>query len=86
MFSQTVEYALRAVYCLGRNLDETKTNKQIADLMRIPSSYLAKIMQALVKAGIVRSRRGVNGGFLLAKDPEEQNLLDVIVAVDPKDK
>jgi Rrf2 family protein len=83
MFSQTIEYALRAVYCLGQTPSEAKTNKHVADAMKIPPSYLAKIMQGLVRAGIVRSRRGVHGGFLLNKDPEDVSLFDVITAIDP---
>lgn len=84
MLSQTIEYALRAVYCLGQHLNEAQTTKQVAELMKIPPSYLAKIMQGLVRAGIVRSRRGVHGGFLLSKDPADLNLLEVIVAIDPQ--
>lgn len=84
MFSQTIEYALRAVYCLGQTPGDAKTNRQVAEAMKIPPSYLAKIMQGLVKAGIVKSRRGVRGGFLLAKDPEGVSLLDVITAIDPQ--
>ncbi len=84
MFSQTIEYALRAVYCLGQHRNEAKTTKQVASLMKIPPSYLAKIMQGLVRAGIVQSRRGVHGGFLLTKDPADLNLHDVIVAIDPQ--
>lgn len=84
MFSQTIEYALRAVYCLGQHHNEAKTTRQVADLMNIPPSYLAKIMQGLVRAGIVRSRRGVHGGFLLTKAPDDLNLLDVINAIDPQ--
>ncbi len=50
----------------------------------IPKSFLAKIFQDLVKAGIVRSFRGSGGGFCLAKTPEETTVLEVIEAIEGK--
>jgi Rrf2 family protein len=55
---------------------------EIAKPMRIPKSFLAKILQKLLKAGLVESSRGINGGFQLAKSPKEISLLDVIEAIE----
>jgi Rrf2 family protein len=82
MFSQTAEYALRAVACLARRAGEPMTTRQIADASRVPAGYLAKILQALARAGVVTGQRGLNGGFLLAKRPEELTLLDVVRVAD----
>jgi Rrf2 family protein len=49
--------------------------------MNSPKSFLAKILQKLARASIVKSYRGVKGGFELARPPEEINLLEVIEAV-----
>jgi Rrf2 family protein len=49
----------------------------------VPQAYLAKVLQELSQAGLVRSRRGVGGGISLSKMPQEINLLDVVAAVDP---
>ena len=58
MLSQTVEYALRAATFLATSADEPRTVEQIADATRVPMAYLAKVMQALVRGGIVSSQRG----------------------------
>jgi Rrf2 family protein len=82
MISQTAEYALRAiVYLAGQ--DSPCTTLQIAATTRVPAGYLAKVMQGLSRAGLVRSQRGLNGGFTLGLDPDELSVLTVINAVDP---
>ncbi len=82
MFSQTVEYALRAVVYLAQNRGGAATD-QVAEATKVPPAYLAKVMQGLVRGGIVVSRRGVGGGVALAKLPEELTILEVVNAVDP---
>jgi Rrf2 family protein len=83
MFSQTVEYALRAVVHLAYEAPEARTTAQIAEATRVPQDYLAKILQGLAKKGVVQTRRGVGGGVSLAKAPEELTILDVVNAVEP---
>lgn len=82
MISQTAEYALRAAVCLaGRK--EALTTQQIAAATRVPAGYLSKVLQALGRAGVVDSQRGLHGGFTLARSAEELTVLEVINAVDP---
>lgn len=83
MFSQTVEYALRAVVYLARKPDEPSTTEDVAEATRVPAAYLAKILQGLVRAGVVRSQRGVGGGVMLAQPAAEVTILDVVNAVEP---
>ena len=83
MFSQTVEYALRAVVCLATDPKRLQGASEIAETMDVPAGYLVKVMQQLVKADIVVSKRGKGGGFLLNRPAEKISLLDVINAVDP---
>ena len=83
MISQTAEYALRAVSFLAAHPQSPHTTAQIAKQTRVPSGYLAKVMQSLGRAGLVRSQRGVQGGFVLSADPREINLLQVVFAVEP---
>jgi Rrf2 family protein len=83
MFSQTVEYALRAVVHLAYEAPAARTTAQIAEATRVPRDYLAKILQGLAKKGIVQTQRGVGGGVSLAKDPAELTILDVVNAVEP---
>lgn len=83
MFSQTVEYALRAVVHLAYEAPDARTTAQIAEATKVPKDYLSKILQGLSKRGIVTTQRGVGGGISLAKTPEEVTILDVVNAVEP---
>lgn len=83
MFSQTAEYALRTIVWLAAQEGEARTTREIAAATRVPQGYLAKILQTLGRAGLVRSQRGLHGGFTLAADPAALSPLDVIDAVDP---
>jgi len=55
---------------------------EIASQMMVPKSFLSKILQKLVKVGVVKSFRGVKGGFQLDRDPNDITLLDVIEAIE----
>lgn len=83
MFSTTMEYALRATVYLAAQHGRPCVNQEIADAMQVPAGYLAKVMQNLRRAGIVRSQRGLRGGFELARPATEITILDVVNAVDP---
>lgn len=83
MFSQTAEYALRAVVVLATGGDKPGTAQDIAAQSQVPQDYLIKVLQSLAKAGLVSAQRGRGGGFLLTRLPEEITVLDVITAVDP---
>jgi Rrf2 family protein len=83
MISQTLEYALRAAVSLAYNHGQPRTSEQLAKDTQVPVMYLSKIMQGLVRAGLVNSQRGPGGGFTLAREPEEITIWDVTEAVDP---
>jgi Rrf2 family protein len=76
------DYAIRCVLYLSGSPDEVVMVNEIARAKRIPKSFLSKILQKLARAGIVRSIRGVKGGFRLAKGPESISILDVIEAIE----
>ena len=82
MISQTAEYALRAVIYLAGQ-DGPRTNVQIAEVTQVPAGYLAKVMQSLGRVRVVKSQRGLNGGFTLVQDPSKLSILAVVNAVDP---
>jgi Rrf2 family protein len=82
MFSQTVEYALRAVVQLAYVAPEASTTAALARVTQVPPAYLSKVLQALVKAEIVSSQRGVGGGVSLARDARKLTILDIVNAVD----
>lgn len=83
VFSQTVEYALRAVVQLAYLAPDAGTTLQISEVTKVPEPYLRKVLQALGRAEIVVSQRGVGGGVRLMRSPTELTILDVVNAVDP---
>ena len=83
MLSQTVDYALRAATFLAATPRESQPVDRIAEATHVPVAYLAKVMQLLVRGRIVASRRGVGGGFTLARAPEKLRVLEIVGAVDP---
>ena len=84
MFSQTAEYALRAVTWLAKHQSDGNVGAgRIAAETQVPASYLSKILQQLAQKQIVSSRRGVGGGFCLAIEPNQLTVLAVVNAVDP---
>jgi Rrf2 family protein len=84
MISQTSEYALRAMSLLASLEPDVAVNcETIAERIKVPPSYLSKILRDLVVAELVRSQRGPNGGFCLASPAAEVSILDIINAVDP---
>ena len=83
MLSQTVEYALRAATYLATVPQHSRTVDQIAEVTHVPVAYLSKVLQQLVREGIVISRRGTGGGFMLARPPGKLRILEIVQAVDP---
>ncbi len=80
--TRKADYAVRCVLYLSRNPDRAASVDEVSREMSVPKPFLAKILQRLMKTGIVNSTRGVKGGFQLAKNPENINLLDVVEAID----
>jgi len=83
MFSQTVEYALRAVVHLADQFPSPRTTDQIATATLVPKAYLSKVLQGLGHAKIVQSKRGLGGGMTLTRSPTDLTVLEVINAVEP---
>ena len=83
LFSQTVEYALRAIVHLARQPNALQTTAQISKATQVPAPYLSKVLQTLARDGLVSVRRGVNGGFLLGKSPDQLTIYEVVQCVDP---
>jgi Rrf2 family protein len=84
--SQTAEYALRAIVCLSQEAKHEEgqilTAPFIAEQTQVPAGYLVKVLQSMSRAGLVRSQRGIGGGFRLACDPKKTTIYDVVRAVD----
>jgi len=83
VFSQTVEYSLRAVCYLASQAPDACTTEQIATATKVPRAYLSKVLQSLGRAGLVHSQRGLGGGMTLTKEPKNLTILEVVNAVEP---
>lgn len=83
MLPKTAEYALRATVWLARTPDQAESADHLAEAIRVPRRYLHKVLQDLVRAGLVRSQSGPGGGYALDRDPSEISILDVVNAVGP---
>ncbi|MCL5022365.1 MAG: Rrf2 family transcriptional regulator [Nitrospirae bacterium] len=79
--TRETDYAIRCVYYLAGKTGDVTMVEEIARQMHTPRSFLAKILQKLARAKIVKSFRGVKGGFQLSRKPGKISLLDVIEAV-----
>ena len=83
MFSQTVEYALRAIVHLAKQPEVLQTTAQIAKATQVPAPYLSKVLQTLAREGLVSVKRGVSGGFQLGKASDQLTIYEVVQCVDP---
>lgn len=80
--TQQLKYALYGVFDLAYNGRDGPVRLQvIGDRQGIPARYLEQIFQKLRRAGLVRSKRGPGGGYLLASPAHEISVADVVVAV-----
>lgn len=81
--NQATDYAFRMVLYLSALPEGTKmTGAALAEKQNIPERFLLKIMRSLTAAHIMKSYRGVDGGFALQRQPKDITLFDVIEAVE----
>src|SRR5438445_10722334 len=78
------DYASRALLSLASHVDGTGPTavRDIAERTGLPQPYLEQILLALKGAGLVRSKRGVGGGYVLARAPEDITLGQIVSAVE----
>ena len=81
--SRSTGYALVAVGYVAQHYQQGAVlAARVSKEYNIPLEYLLKILQQLVRANVLRSKRGPRGGFFLARDAENISLLEIIEAVD----
>ncbi|MDZ7336346.1 MAG: Rrf2 family transcriptional regulator [candidate division KSB1 bacterium] len=82
-FSKKVEYALIALLHMSKkSADELTTARELSDKYDISLELMGKILQSLVKSGMVISVQGVKGGYFLAQPIDHINISSVITAID----
>lgn len=81
MFSTTTEYALRVMAALAMSPESLVPTSALAGITKVPGNYLAKVLQQLASASLVTGRRGVGGGYKLARPATDIKLLEIIHVV-----
>jgi Rrf2 family protein len=81
--TRQADYAVRAVrYLAAQGPNQRAATSTVAQEMKIPPSFLAKIISQLSIAGLLHTSRGARGGVTLAREPKDISLLDVVEAID----
>jgi|SRR3972149_7569664 len=81
--SKKVDYGLMAISHIAyREEDRVVNSKHIAEEYHIPQELLAKILQKLARKGLITSQNGPKGGYVLAKEPHEITVGEVIKAIE----
>ena len=81
-FTKAEEYGIFGVlYLAGADGDRVVPLSEISQTMNIPEKFLAKIFQSLSKNGVIRSHRGVRGGFALARKPEDISVREILETI-----
>lgn len=83
LLTRASEYALLSLDVI-RKSDGPIGAEQLATELCIPKSFLAKILQSLAKQGILESRKGAHGGFILVKSVDEISVNEIIFAAEGK--
>lgn len=86
MISKTAEYALRAVTSLANDTQHPMSADVLAEKTKVPRRYLTRVLQDLASSGLVTSRSGPGGGYVLAHAADQVTILDVINAVAPLER
>lgn len=83
LYSRSCEYAIQAMLYLSLQPDgRLVLIKDISDGLRIPNPFLAKIVQSLVRADLLKSYKGRRGGICLARSAEDIRLIEIVAAID----
>lgn len=83
LLTRASEYALLSLDVI-RKSNSPIGSEQLANELCIPKSFLAKILQSLAKQGILESRKGAHGGFILAKEVHQISINEIIFAAEGK--
>jgi len=79
--SKKSDYGLIALKHLAQHSGSISA-REIATEYKIPAPLLAKVLQKLVRKGLLVSQQGINGGYVLARDPAKISIVDVLEAID----
>ena len=84
LFTKSTAYALQALIELSK-YDKPIDVNTLSEKTDIPKPFLAKLLQNLSKKNLIKSYKGIHGGFLLTKKPEEIKVLEIFKTIEDKD-
>lgn len=85
-FSKACELGLQAVLFLSIKKEKIIFNaEEVSKELKVPKEFVSKVLQILTNSGVVGSKKGKNGGFYLAKNPNQIKLIDIVEAIDGLD-
>lgn len=76
-----IEYGILAMDFIASQ-NKNVSAKEISESLHIPFEYLSKTLQKLMREGLIESKQGIRGGYILAKNPCDISVLDIINALD----
>jgi len=83
LITRASEYAILSLIVISKTTSPMDS-ETLSTQLSIPKSFLAKILQALARKSILKSYKGVNGGFILNKQAQDISMLDIMSAVEGK--
>lgn len=81
-FSKMADYGVLLLGHFARSPEELTSTTELAETYHMPRTVVANLLKEFCKAGLLESRRGLHGGYRLARSPEEVSLLDLLSVVD----
>jgi FeS assembly SUF system regulator len=77
------DYGLVVMTCIARSHDlPLRTARELAVESRLPLSTVSKLLKQLLQSGLLTSHRGIKGGYILAKEPQEISVVEIIAAIE----
>jgi Rrf2 family protein len=82
--NKSTRFALYSLVELSQEPESILSAKQIAEKYKISEHHVVKVLQQLARVGLIRSVRGINGGFQIAQNPKGITMLDVVEIFEPR--
>jgi Rrf2 family protein len=83
MLTRAADYAVRVMIHMATLPEGTRVVRSaLAEANDVPDSFMSKVLQSLARKGMISSRRGIDGGFVLTVPPGSVSLLDIVEAID----
>jgi FeS assembly SUF system regulator len=77
------DYGIVLMTCIARSRGESlRTARELAQESKLPYSTVSKLLKELLQSGLLVSQRGIKGGYVLARDPEEISVVEIIAAIE----